>query len=52
MNTRRKALFIRDLGEESSQAAAFIVVERSKKRILVLTRNLADPFKDFDAVPR
>ena len=50
MNTWRQALFIGNFLQQSSQAAAFIDVERSKKRILVLTLNFAYPFKDFDAI--
>lgn len=50
MNTWREALFVGNFFEQGSQAAAFVAIKRGKKRILVLTRNLAYPFKDFNAI--
>ena len=50
MDARRKALLTGNFLQQGSQAAAFIVVERGKKRILVLTGNLAYPFQHFDAI--
>lgn len=50
MDARRKALLIGNLLQKGSQAAAFIAVKHGEKRILVLTRNLAYPFQDFDAI--
>jgi hypothetical protein len=50
MNTRREALFIGNFLQQSGQAATFAAVKRGKKRILVLTRNLAYPFKDFNPI--
>ena len=50
MDAWRKALLSGNFLQQGSQAAAFIVVKRGKKRILVLTSNLAYPFQDFDAI--
>jgi hypothetical protein len=50
MDAWRKTLLTGNFLQQGSQAAAFIAVKRSKKRILVLTRNLAYLFQDFDAI--
>jgi hypothetical protein len=50
MDAWRKALLTGNFLQQGSQAAALIAVKRRKKRILVLTRNLAYPFQDFDAI--
>ena len=50
MDTWRKALLTGNFLQQGSQAAAFLAVKRGKKRILVLTRNRAYPFQDFEAI--
>ena len=50
MDAWRKALLTGNFLQQGSQAAAFIAVKRGKKRILVLTSNLAYLFQDFDAI--
>jgi hypothetical protein len=50
MDAWREALLTGDLLQKGTQAAAFIAVKHGEKRILVLTRNLAYAFQDFDAI--
>ena len=50
MDAWRKALLTGNFMQQGSQAAAFIAAKRGKKRILVLTRNLAYLFQHFNAI--